>query len=283
MLGLANGPESERHFQISYKKDIETLVIEVIDHCQIQAKDIPRFVRFLIDLLKVWQRPISSNLRPSLGRGRDSDRGLRTLVGFVTGKITHCHHFDHALGVLPSACEAAVLDQLAQKGVHDIGSEELSTFLTALDTVNLDELRKLERSWTSINRRTWAGEQNTSCRNESVKAASAFVIVAFSSECLEKEFLVGVAFGEIREEDAIVYLLGHPNALVMRQGDNQSHAPRFVGQLVCLNRKLDQPSKDMVTQQSTPYFTIQSETDCVKSVRRIGLQVSTAEMLMISG
>ena len=197
------------------------------------------------------------------------------LVGFRTGSIIHCHRFDGALGSIPSSYH-----RVLRKELRDIKPELLSRMLKELGQVDLHRLQSVQGLWPSVSERTWHNDGGTLAQE--LGTPEAWLVVTFTSECINKELLVGVGFGKFASGDTIIHLLGHQNAIAMHRRGNGLHSHRFIGQLVCAKRNLEEATQDIITQQASPFYTIQNETDCVASVERIPLQVTPSELLFIA-
>jgi hypothetical protein len=282
MLGLAAQAESDPEIRVSYTKDLRLLLYEVVDHCQIQAKDLARYVRFLLDLLKIRPDVASPSSGPGLRGKRLSDENLRTLVGFTTGTVVFSRRLSASSTSLPSTYAEGAEDLALRTALRDVCPEKLSLMLKDLDGVDISRLRFKYGSWDAVTQRLWPPEPSISNTTRQGGILGASLVVVFTSGCTSKQHLIGMAFGSIQKGDAIIHLPGHPNAIAIRTNPSQVQGPKLNGVLVCAKKNSGGRAYDTVTQQPVPFYTIQSETDCVDSVARYSFQLSPSEVLMVA-
>ena len=281
MLGLAAQAESDPEIRVSYTKDLRLLLYEVIDHCQIQAKDLARYVRFLLDLLKIRPDVTPPSSGPELRGKRLSDNNLWTLVGFTTGTVVYSRRLSASSISLPSTCAEGAEGLALRTALRDICPEKLSLMLRELDGVDISKLRSKYGSWDAVTKRRWPSEPSMSNTNRHGGTLRASLVAVFTSGT-SKQHLIGMAFGSIQKGDAIIHLPGHPSAIAIRTNPSQIQGPKLTGMLVCAKRDSSERAFDTVTQQPLPFYTIQSETDCVDSVVRYSFQLSPSELLMVA-
>ena len=282
MLGLAAQTESDPEIRVSYTKDLRLLLYEVIDHCQIQTKDLARYVRFLLDLLKIRADIASPGSGAALRGKRLSDDNLRTLVGFTTGTVV----FTLPLSASPTSSASIFVEGAPgvalRTALRDVSPEKLRSMLTDLDGVDTSRLRSKYGSWDTVTQRLWPSHSSVSYMGRYGGSLGASLVVVFTSGCTSKQHLIGMSFGNVQKGDAIVHLPGHPSAVAIRTTPSQVQGRQLTGVLVCAKRNSNEQAYDTVTQQHLPFYTIQSETDCMNSVVRHNFQLSPSELLVVA-
>ena len=281
MLGLAAESDSVAEIRVSYTKDIRLLLYEVIDHCQIPAKDLPRYVRFLMDLLKVTPEISQPSAGLRLHGRRLADDNLRALTCFATGNVIFALRLSSSTASLPSAHAKGAEGLALQTALGDAQLEPLASMLKELDRVDISRLRSNYGSWNVITQRLWPHGYTSSTKQQSEDLGASLVVV-FTSGCTTKQRILSVAFGGFQKGDAIVHLPGLSCAIAIRTSPSQILQPKLTGVLVCAKRNLAGQAYDIVTQQPLPYYTIQSETDCEETVMRYNFQLSPLELLTVA-
>ena len=89
-----------------------------------------------------------------------------------------------------------------------------------------------------------------------------------------------MGYGRVRRGNVVVHFLGHEVAFTMDTAKRDQ--PRLTGSLVCSRAHSSMEAGDMITQQTSHFYTIQSEAECEQSVGRINQLLSLSEMLLLA-
>lgn len=280
MLGLATQNGNGTRIQVSYRKDPRLLLFETIEYCQIPSKDIARYVRFLVRLLKIEGGGLSSPLRSGTTPQNESRELSFDVVGFITGKVIYCDSLGSDVPASPLDLGRYRTDSKFLKQA-DIGPGEISTVIEKLEAVDMNRLRMGCDDLDAISRRTWQSGATYSDDLNLPEQPETSLALVFTSVCVRKEILVAVACGKIKKGDAVMHLPGHEIAIAMHVRNARLQYGHFTGRLLCAQQALSKNVSDVITGQDAEAYIIQNEADCDEPVTRISFRASASEMLSL--
>ncbi len=275
MMGLSTDrfDATKPEIPVDYTRDLRFLLFDVIEHSRIAGKDVARYVRLLIDILV-----LESTSQPEF-QLPPSYRITQTLIGFATGRIISCSRFDDRNGSTRQMIGEAIKDQSLQTILGGTTSDGTASMLNDLGEVDISKLMADDRSFLAVRQRTWPTVPKSAVTGDRSPANELCVVAVITSGCQGRRILMGLAFGDPKRGDSVVHFPGHPTAVIMSEGDERGRRLRLCGKLICANEEGAPATRDVVTQQSSRYFAIQNETDCVEPVVRIHFKMEPAEIL----
>lgn len=272
MLGLAVDGADDGKIRVSYTIDKRPLLFDVIHHIRPQAGDLLRWVRFLMDVLKIDREQVQRDLDHELEHDTVRYRALAA-NGFTTGKVIRC-------GPLNDLLE--LKDSSFRKGCTEQDWRNISEVLQGLDAEDISRLESSLKSLEAASQRPPESLCGFSMRERVLENAQACLVIVFTFGCTEKQKLVGVAYGNIKAGNNVVQFLGNDIAIV---SDSEAQSPHVCGCLLfprLVSTAANDDIRDRITQNLCRSHIIQSKTDCVEFVREVWLQMRPPEMLAMA-
>ena len=260
MLGLAKDGIDADKIQVSYTIDKRPLLFNVIQYIRPQARDVLRWARFLIDVLKIDRRQLQHDLAHEFESDIVRHRTF-AVHGFTTGRVTRCGPINASLQLQDS------------ENIHS------STELHSEWIARLESCLKALRSASQRPHENFFG---FSVPQRVFEVARASSITVYTFGCIEKKQLAGVAYGNIRPGNTVVQFLGNDIAIVL---DTVNQKPNVSGCLMFSRSDSTaayQETRDRITGHPCLPYNIQSGADCVESESPLRLELGPPEILAIS-
>ena len=242
-----------------------------------------RCIRFLMDQLRIVPEHMPRQSQSPYTSDAVGDEQIWTLLGFMTGQVIDGTCPSNQVVSSPPTYPESSMDLSLRRTLSDMEPERLSETLRELGEVDMSRLRFGLSFLRAVSQRNWPSNNSNyidSYSIEDILHTETSRVTVFTSSCAEKELLVGVGYGRVRKGNVVVHFLGHEVAFTVDTARRDQ--PRLTGFLVCSRAHSSMEAGDLITQQTTQFYTIQSEAECDQSVGRINLLLSSSEMLLLA-
>jgi hypothetical protein len=305
LLSLASDCHPNHTLAVDYAKDACALFSTVMKFCAVPPKDVFRFGLFLTQLLHIdvlsvrasAMLPASPKLqRSELGAPYSSSatpatrQTLLDAVGFQTGKIickdslSYLDQLDSPspTNECPSLLSKRSLGRLPlpSRGVESISPQNLSQTMAQLENLDLQRLQDPEMVREAVNRRFLDSTHDTTKSSSDDEPPGLSLVVVFFAGYRVKQFMVGLAYGNVSKGDNVVQFPGYDNAFTTTPVLAMSYkSSKITGRVLCVGQ--DGPSLDLITSKTLHFASLQTEAQCNDSSLLVRFLLTTNELLLL--
>lgn len=305
LLSLASDCHPNHTLAVDYAKDACALFSTVMKFCAVPPKDVFRFGIFLTELLHIdvlsvrasSMLPASPKLqRSKLGASYSSGatpatrETLLDAVGFQTGKIISkdsLPHLDQLDPPSPTNERSSLLSKrppgrlpLPSRGVESISPQNLSQIMAQLENLDLRRLQNPEKVREAINRQFLDSTHDAAKSSPDDEPPSLSLVVVFFAGYKVKQFMVGLAYGNVSKGDNVVQFPGYDNAFTTTPALAVGYkSSKITGRVLCVGQ--DGPSLDPITSKTLHFASLQTEAQCNDSPLAVRFLLTTNELLLL--
>lgn len=311
LLGLTAPSKNGTRIIVNYVKDVRLLLWEVVEYCQLLPQNIVRFVSFLMKLLQVPDRSLATtswHAFPGQLRLKHWE-----LPFFLIGRVVSC---DMVEGPIPAAQEQlmkrnfpgrsqTLVPVTAGRHSRNSTSQDQShqqpdfrtltrTFTTAHEAQQsdsmiemLDEslLSRLKDDYSTLgpisNRsRSW-GNRHTAIEAQR-RTPHLFNLSVLTSYCNEKQFLMGIGYGNINKGDCVLYSFGHEVAFTINGTTLISDQTELTGRALCLSEDGYNRAINIDNPPQPKFWTVRNEAELLEPGEKVQLNLTTWELYILS-
>lgn len=305
MLSLASDCHPNHTLAVDYAKDACALFSAVMKFCTVPPKDVFRYGLFLTQLLHIdvfsvrasSMLPTSPKLQRSKLAASQSSRTtpatrqtLLDAVGFHTGKIIckdSLQYSDQLGSSSPANERPSLLSKrppsplpLPSRGVESISPQNLLQIMAQLENLDLRRLQDPEKVCEAVNRQFLDSAHDAGKSSSDDGPPSLSLVVVFFAGYKVKQFMVGLAYGNVSKGDRVVQFPGYDNAFTTTPALAMSHkSSKITGRVLCVSQ--DGPSLDPITSKTLHFASLQTEAQCSDSSLAVRFLLTPNELLLL--
>jgi hypothetical protein len=296
MLGLAVDYAAGRTLDVDYQKPPQALFCDVLHFIAPAPANIFRFGAFLKGLLQVndplmehccSSRSASAHSRlPLLRPLPNSTESWFQAFGFKTGKVV-CN--DVLTGSALTKWTAAPTSSCSlesyrssklpwpSRAVESLSRDKVQESLVSLEALDLQRLCINPTLLTSVSHRSFSGSRKEHQLLNGESLSLTLVVVYFFGQ-RAKNFMIGLAFGNVSKEDAVIQFPGYDAAFTMSAATTTSGDSFWLtGKVICVDP--EGPWTDCRTSELYSFAGIQSER-CLSDPKSVISVLVTSEELL---
>ena len=152
--------------------------------------------------------------------------------------------------------------------------------MAQLENLDLRRLQDPEKVHEAVNRQFLDSAHGAGKSSSDDEPPNLSLVVVFFAGYKVKQFMVGLAYGNVSKGDSVVQFPGYDNAFTTTPVLAMSHkSSKITGRVLCVGQ--DGPSLDPITSE-TPYFaSLQTEAQCSDSPLAVRFLLTPNELLLL--